>query len=61
MDSDSGEPVPQLEEAITECVWVPLEDAPKKITYENAREVMKVAIQAVGERGKKPKSEVERG
>lgn len=61
MDSDSGEPVPQLEEAITECVWVPLEDAPKKITYENAREVMKVAIQMVVERGKKPKSEVERG
>ena len=43
MHSDHGQPVPAQDEGITRCEWVPLECAHERISYDNAREVMKVA------------------
>ncbi len=43
MYSDQGRPVPEREEGITRCEWVPLERAHERISYDNAREVMKAA------------------
>ena len=43
MYSDVGEPVPDESEGITECVWIPLDSAIDVISYDNAREVVKVA------------------
>lgn len=43
MTSDVGDPVPEEAEGITECVWMPLEEAEARITYDNAREVVRVA------------------
>ena len=43
MYSDHGQPVPERDEGITRCEWVPLERAHERISYENAREVMRVA------------------
>lgn len=49
MGSTTGDPVPQQDEGITECVWVPLDKAEGRITYDNAREVMKAARRIVDE------------
>jgi 8-oxo-dGTP pyrophosphatase MutT (NUDIX family) len=43
MYSDRGDPVPERSEGITACTWVPLDRAHERISYENAREVVKVA------------------
>lgn len=43
MASDAGDPVPEEAEGITECVWMSLDDAEARITYDNAREVVRVA------------------
>ena len=43
MTSATGDPVPEAAEGITECVWLPLEEAEARITYDNAREVVRVA------------------
>ena len=34
---------PQLEEGITECIWLPLEEALSTLSYDNAREVLEAA------------------
>ncbi|MFW6206183.1 MAG: NUDIX hydrolase [Gemmatimonadota bacterium] len=34
---------PQIEEGITECVWLPLPDALEQLTYDNARTVLEAA------------------
>ncbi|MBW3553550.1 MAG: NUDIX hydrolase [Gemmatimonadetes bacterium] len=34
---------PQVEEGITQCVWLPLEDALRTLTYDNARQVLEAA------------------
>ena len=47
MYSDVGDPKPEKAEGISDCLWVPLVEADKKITYDNAGEVMKVAQQMV--------------
>ena len=47
MRSMEGDPRPEAAEGITECVWLPLEVAEGRITYDNAREVIKAARQAV--------------
>lgn len=41
--SDSGEAVPEKGEGITECVWLPIDDAVERITYENAGAVLVTA------------------
>ena len=43
MASEAGEPVPQEEEGITACMWVPLLEAIDAVDYENAREVVQDA------------------
>jgi len=43
MTSDSGDPVPELEEGISECIWLPLPEAEARISYDNAREVVRAA------------------
>ena len=49
MYSNEGEAIPQKAEGISQCLWVPLAEADKKITYDNAGEVMKVAQRVVVE------------
>ena len=43
MESPSGDPRPQLDEGITDYVWVPLEGALEKLSYDNARGVLRRA------------------
>lgn len=43
VESANGDPVPQLEEGITECIWRPLDIALQVVTYANAREVLRAA------------------
>lgn len=40
MRSETGEAVPQESEGIRECLWLPLDEAMRKITYDNAREMI---------------------
>lgn len=46
MYSERGDPVPDESEGITECVWVPLERAHERVSYENTGEVVKLAQEA---------------
>jgi len=39
-----GTPVPERAEGITECVWLPAEEAIERVTYENAREIVRDAV-----------------
>lgn len=43
IESPEGETCPQVEEGITECIWLPLPDAITSISYDNAREVLRIA------------------
>lgn len=43
MESPEGETVPQLDEGITACCWVALPEALDRISYDNAREVLRRA------------------
>ena len=45
-ESKEGDPVPELDEGITECRWVGYEDALSTIRYENARNVLREAESA---------------
>lgn len=47
VESREGEAQPQLDEGITDCIWLPPDEAVRTITYENAREVLRAAIRAV--------------
>lgn len=48
METSMVETRPQLEEGITECVWLPLEEALRTLTYDNARAVLALAGRRVG-------------
>lgn len=48
MRSEAGDPVPETSEGITECVWLPLDEAAARISYDNAREVVSVAREILG-------------
>lgn len=41
--SASGETQPELGEGISDCIWLPWADALDRITYDNAREVLREA------------------
>ena len=45
MRSDGGDPTPQIAEGITECEWLPLEQAMRCVTYQNARAMIRAALQ----------------
>ena len=47
IESPAGETCPQAEEGITECVWLPLTQAIASISYDNAREVLRLAAEAL--------------
>jgi 8-oxo-dGTP pyrophosphatase MutT (NUDIX family) len=47
MESASGEPVPEAAEGITECVWMSLDEAAARISYDNARDVVTAAREAL--------------
>lgn len=42
-ESAAGEPIPQIEEGITACVWKPIAEAVATISYDNARNVLQRA------------------
>lgn len=46
-ESEQGEACPQSAEGITECLWVPLEQAGARLSYDNARGVLKRAGEMV--------------
>lgn len=47
-ESGEGEPVPQLDEGITDCIWCSFENALATVTYDNAREVLRAAGRHLG-------------
>jgi 8-oxo-dGTP pyrophosphatase MutT (NUDIX family) len=47
MACDVGTPVPERAEGITECVWLPAREAIERVTYENAREIVRDAVRMV--------------
>ncbi|HYJ80581.1 MAG TPA: NUDIX hydrolase [Longimicrobiaceae bacterium] len=47
IESPAGETCPQREEGITECVWLPLPQAIASISYDNAREVLRLAAECL--------------
>lgn len=51
MRSTAGDPVPEADEGITQCVWLTLDEAEARISYDNAREVVKVARELLAEEG----------
>ena len=48
LESPEGEPAPQLDEGITECAWMPLLQAVERVSYANAREVIRIAGERLG-------------
>lgn len=52
--SPEGEAVPEREEGITECRWIPARDAVREITYDNAREVLRAAVRTLTSPGEGP-------
>jgi 8-oxo-dGTP pyrophosphatase MutT (NUDIX family) len=47
MASTQGEPRPQLEEGITEVRWLPVAEAERRVTYDNAREMIRRAMECL--------------
>jgi len=53
-ESSAGEPTPQLDEGITQCRWLTLDDALRSVTHENSRTVLQAAGQMVGSLNGRP-------
>lgn len=51
MRSRNGKAVPQLDEGITECIWLPVRDAASRIRYSDTREVVLRADEKIAEAG----------
>jgi len=51
MTSREGDPQPEAAEGITECVWLPLDEAAARISYDNARDVVNAAREVLGAAG----------
>ncbi len=47
METATVRTVPQLEEGITDCIWLPLDEALSTLTYDNARTVLEMAGERV--------------
>ena len=47
LESAAGEPAPQVDEGITACCWEPLDQALERLSYDNARGVLKRAGEMV--------------
>ena len=50
MESAAGDACPQQDEGITACRWLPFEEALAKVSYANAREVLRMAGELVAAR-----------
>lgn len=48
LECNGGDPKPQLDEGITECIWRPPAEAVETVSYANAREVMLAATEWLG-------------
>ena len=55
MYSEEGDPMPELEEGITECVWVPTSEACNKINYQNLHQIVQEAQRVLTGPGFGPK------
>ena len=44
----TGDPVPQLDEGITQCIWSPPPNAVDIVSYANARDVLRAAVELLG-------------
>ena len=51
MRSRHGEAVPQSEEGITACMWLPVQDAASRVAYADTREVVRRADEKIAEAG----------
>lgn len=49
MRSSVGEATPEVDEGITACVWMPLDEASQRISYENTREILRRAVDRLDE------------
>ena len=47
MASTDGETKPELEEGITECLWLPVQEAISIVAYDNARQVVERAAEVL--------------
>lgn len=47
METGTTRTVPQLDEGITDCIWLPLDEALEMLTYDNARTVLEEAGEQV--------------
>lgn len=56
IESPSGDTCPQAEEGITECIWLPLGEAIESISYDNAREVLRLAADWLARSGASPRT-----
>lgn len=45
MRSRRGEPTPEIQEGISECRWLPVDEAIATVTYQNARSVLEIAAE----------------
>jgi len=51
MRSDGGIATPEKAEGITECAWLPLDEATSRIVYDNTRAVVERSAALIGELG----------
>ena len=47
--SEAGDARPEAAEGISECVWLPFAQAIERITYDNAREIVRSAVRMLTE------------
>jgi 8-oxo-dGTP pyrophosphatase MutT (NUDIX family) len=59
IESPEGDTCPQQEEGITECIWLPLDEAISSISYDNAREVLRLAAQQLEAAIRRAEAELE--
>ncbi|MEO5509303.1 MAG: NUDIX hydrolase [Longimicrobiales bacterium] len=48
LESADGDTAPQLDEGITECTWLPWHQALERVSYANARDVIRTAGDRLG-------------
>jgi 8-oxo-dGTP pyrophosphatase MutT (NUDIX family) len=53
MRSNEGNAIPEVGEGITEVIWLPFPEAIERLTYENARETLRL-VQGLLERAESP-------
>jgi len=49
MQSDVGDPSPEIAEGITECRWLPVQEALRAIAYDNARVILRRGVARISE------------